>query len=335
MSTSGKKKTKHAPVNGVLDKTLKTVSDDSDGDPSVPTFHKSVMVREVIEGLITDPSGTYVDCTFGEGGHTLEILKRIAPYGGRVIGIDKDIEILRYAEKRLQTFKDSFILFHGHFMDLDMILKGMSIDHAAGILFDLGVSSYQIDTEDRGFSFLKDAALDMRMNQQSPIEAKEVINEYREADIEKIIREFGEEPFSRSIAKQIVLKRPIKTTYELVEAIKAGIPGKVRYKMKKHFATKTFQAFRIYVNRELEELEYGLEKSLHILAKGGRIILISFHSLEDRIVKNFFKAHSVETTENESGSLKIITKKPLVPAYEEVIRNRRARSAKLRIAEKR
>ncbi|NLZ13397.1 MAG: 16S rRNA (cytosine(1402)-N(4))-methyltransferase RsmH, partial [Thermotogaceae bacterium] len=199
-------------------------------------------------------------------------------------------------------------------------------------LFDLGVSSYQLNTEMRGFSFDKEGPLDMRMDLQSPMKAEEVINRFKEAELEKLIREYGEEPFSRSIAKQIVLKRPIQTTRELVDAIKAAIPVKVRWKMRKHFATRTFQAFRIYVNRELEELENGLAKSLQILGKGGRIISISFHSLEDRIVKNFFRSHAGK--QDSDSVLKIITKKPLVPSEEEVLRNRRARSAKLRIAEK-
>ncbi len=297
-----------------------------------PEFHVPVMVKEVTEGLITDLSGTYVDCTFGEGGHTLEILKRIAPYGGKVIGIDKDLEILHYAEKRLKAFEGSYELFHGHFMNVDLILRGMKVRSVSGVLFDLGVSSYQLNTEKRGFSFDKEGPLDMRMDLQSPMKAEEVINRYKETELEKIIREYGEEPFSRSIAKQIVLKRPIQTTRELVDAVKAGIPVKVRWKMRKHCATKTFQAFRIYINRELEELENGLAKSLQILGKGGRIISISFHSLEDRIVKTFFRSHAVQ---GDSGcDLRIITKKPLVPSEEEVLRNRRARSAKLRIAEK-
>ncbi|HOZ11388.1 MAG TPA: 16S rRNA (cytosine(1402)-N(4))-methyltransferase RsmH [Thermotogota bacterium] len=302
------------------------------GRENPPQFHVPVMVQEVTEGLITNLSGTYIDCTFGEGGHTLEILKRIAPHGGKVIGIDKDLEILHYAEKRLKAFEGSYELFHGHFMNIDLILRGMKVSSVSGVLFDLGVSSYQLNTEMRGFSFDKEGPLDMRMDLQSPMKAEEVINRFKEAELEKLIREYGEEPFSRSIAKQIVLKRPIQTTRELVDAIKAAIPVKVRWKMRKHFATRTFQAFRIYVNRELEELENGLAKSLQILGKGGRIISISFHSLEDRIVKNFFRSHAGK--QDSDSVLKIITKKPLVPSEEEVLRNRRARSAKLRIAEK-
>lgn len=316
------------------DETQRVGSDVVDGHPvegSPPEFHIPVMVQEVVEGLITDPSGIYVDCTFGEGGHTLEILKRIAGHGGKVIGIDKDLEILRYAEKRLKPFEGSFELFHGPFSNVDLILRGLKVRAAHGVLFDLGVSSYQLDAEQRGFSFDKEGPLDMRMDLQSPRKAEDAVNGLKEAELEKILRAYGEEPFSRSIAKQIVLRRPILSTLELVEAVRAGIPVKVRQKMRKHFATRTFQAFRIHVNRELEELENGLAKSLQILCQGGRIVTVSFHSLEDRIVKNFFRDHS--TKEGSGSGLKIITKKPLVPSEEEVYRNRRARSAKLRIAE--
>lgn len=294
---------------------------------NAPKFHIPVMVKEVIEGLITDASGTYVDCTFGEGGHTLEILKKIVPFGGRVIGIDKDLQILQYAEERLKEYKDSFFLFHSNFTDLKLILKGLNIPKVNGLLFDLGVSSFQLDQEDRGFSFMTDGPLDMRMDLQFPLKAEDVINTFTEYDLEKIIREYGEEPFSKSIARRILERRPFHSTAPFVEAIQAGIPVKVRKTLRKHFATRTFQAFRIYVNRELDELANGLEKSLQILEKDGRIISISFHSLEDRLVKNFFKQQS-ETT------LRILTKKPLVPEYDEVIRNRRSHSAKMRIAEK-
>jgi 16S rRNA (cytosine1402-N4)-methyltransferase len=191
----------------------------------------------------------------------------------------------------------------------------------------LGVSSYQLDYEERGFSFQKEGPLDMRMDVHSGKSAKEIVNKIEEKKLEEIIRQYGEEKFARSIAKRICANRPLKTTEDLVQAVKEGIPVKVRSKMRKHFATRTFQAIRIYVNRELDELEDGLNKSLNILSHNGRIIVLSFHSLEDRIVKVFFREKGKE------GVLQVITKKPLTPSPEEVKFNRRSRSTKMRVAE--
>lgn len=292
-----------------------------------PKYHISVMVLEALHYLITEKCGIYVDCTFGEGGHSLEILKQTQEDNGKVIGIDKDIEILKFGEKRLKDYSERLSLFRGSFSDLDMILWGKGFKKVNGFLFDLGVSSYQLDFEPRGFSFNSDGPLDMRMDTNSKLNASKVVNSFDQKKLETLIRDFGEERFARSISRKIIEKRPINSTFELVEAIRIAIPSKIRHTMKKHFATRTFQAIRIYVNSELEELENGLVKSLLLLEKGGRIIVISFHSLEDRIVKHFFKQHG-------DVDLKIITPKPLVPSEEEIRNNRRSRSAKMRVAEK-
>jgi len=282
------------------------------------------MRDEAIENLVTKEDGIYVDATFGEGGHSLEILRRFP--GARVIGIDKDIQILKWGEERLKEYEDRLQLFRANYTDIDIVLHGLNIKKIDGILFDLGVSSYQLDYEQRGFSFRADGPLDMRMDIHSGQTAGEVLNDMKQDKLEEIIRKYGEERFARSIARQICANRPLNTTGDLVQAVKEGIPVKVRKKMRKHFATRTFQAVRIYVNRELEELEDGLKKSLNILNKGGRIIVIAFHSLEDRIVKNFFR-------ERKGNGLRILTKKPLTPTTGEVEDNRRARSAKVRVAE--
>jgi 16S rRNA (cytosine1402-N4)-methyltransferase len=283
------------------------------------------MPEEVLEYLVKKPDGIYVDATFGEGGHSLRILERFPQ--SQVIGLDKDIQILKWGEKRLKPYEGRLKLFRANYTDMDIILSGLGIDKIDGILFDLGVSSYQLDHEDRGFSFQTDGPLDMRMDVDSGKSAREVLNSMDQRKLEEIIREYGEERFARSISKRICDNRPLNTTADLVQSVKEGIPGQVRHKMKRNFATRTFQAIRIYVNRELEELENGLSKSLDILNVGGRIVVLSFHSLEDRIVKNHFRDKKRE------GVLDVLTKKPLVPTEDEVSLNRRSRSAKMRAAE--
>lgn len=283
------------------------------------------MPSEVISNLVKNPQGIYLDATFGEGGHSLQILENFPQ--ATVIGIDKDLQILKWGEDRLKVYADRLKLFRANYTDMDIILKGLGVDKVDGILFDLGVSSYQLDYEERGFSFQKEGPLDMRMDIHSGKSAKEIVNKIEEKKLEEIIRQYGEEKFARSIAKRICANRPLKTTEDLVQAVKEGIPVKVRSKMRKHFATRTFQAIRIYVNRELDELEDGLNKSLNILSHNGRIIVLSFHSLEDRIVKVFFREKGKE------GFLQVITKKPLTPSPEEVKFNRRSRSTKMRVAE--
>ncbi len=283
------------------------------------------MPSEVISNLVHNPQGIYLDATFGEGGHSLQILSNFPE--ARVIGIDKDLQILKWGEERLKAFSNRLTLFRANYTDMDIVLKGIGIQKVDGILFDLGVSSYQLDYEERGFSFQSDGPLDMRMDVDSGKNARDILNKLDEKKLEEIIRTFGEEKFARSIARRICANRPLETTLDLVQCVKEGIPVKVRSKMRKNFATKTFQAIRIFVNRELDELEDGLKKSLNILNHNGRIIVLSFHSLEDRIVKLFFREKDKE------GVLRIITKKPLIPSDEEVKFNRRSRSTKMRVVE--
>lgn len=283
------------------------------------------MPSEVISNLVHNPQGIYLDATFGEGGHSLQILSNFPE--ARVIGIDKDLQILKWGEERLKAFSNRLTLFRANYTDMDIVLKGIGIQKVDGILFDLGVSSYQLDYEERGFSFQSDGPLDMRMDVDGGKNARDILNKLDEKKLEEIIRTFGEEKFARSIARRICANRPLETTLDLVQCVKEGIPVKVRSKMRKNFATKTFQAIRIFVNRELDELEDGLKKSLNILNHNGRIIVLSFHSLEDRIVKLFFREKDKE------GVLRIITKKPLIPSDEEVKFNRRSRSTKMRVVE--
>lgn len=283
------------------------------------------MPSEVIANLVQNPQGVYLDATFGEGGHSLQILSNFPE--ARVIGIDKDLQILKWGEERLKPFSNRLNLFRANYTDMDIVLKGMGIQKVDGILFDLGVSSYQLDYEERGFSFQSDGPLDMRMDVDSGKSARDILNKIDEKKLEEIIRTYGEEKFARSIARRICANRPLETTLDLVQCVKEGIPVKVRSKMRKNFATKTFQAIRIFVNRELDELEDGLKKSLNILNHNGRIIVLSFHSLEDRIAKLFFREKDKE------GVLRIITKKPLIPSDEEVKFNRRSRSTKMRVVE--
>ena len=287
-------------------------------------YHISVMPEEVIEYLVKKPDGVYVDATFGEGGHSLLILEQFPQ--AQVIGIDKDIQILKWGEERLKPYEGRLKLFRANYTDIDLVLSGLGINKIDGILFDLGVSSYQLDYEDRGFSFQTDGPLDMRMDVDSGKSARDVLNTLEQTELEEIIREYGEERFARSISKRICANRPLNTTKDLVQSVKEGIPAQVRHKMRKNFATRTFQAIRIHVNRELDELTNGLEKSLGVLNTDGRIVVLSFHSLEDRIVKNFFRDKKRE------GVLDVLTKKPLVPTESEITLNRRSRSTKMRSA---
>jgi len=282
------------------------------------------MIDKVIDLLNVQPSKTFVDCTLGEGGHSFEILKTCKDKC-RVIGIDADSEIMKIAKERLKEFSN-FVAVNCRFSSLDSALKQLNIEKVDGFLFDLGISSYHLDNPHRGFSFRFDTPLDMRMNRNEELTAEYVVNYYSKRDLERVLRDYGEEPFAKRIANSIIKNRPIKTTKELVAAISKVYPRK--YKNSRiHFATRVFMAIRIEVNRELQELRTALTKSLDFLNVGGRIVVITFHSLEDRIVKRFFK-------ENEGKGLKILTKKPLYPTEEELIENPRARSAKLRAAEK-
>ncbi len=286
--------------------------------------HLPVLVREVIGVLEPKVNGTYVDATVGLGGHAEEILKFLGPEG-KLIGIDKDEVALRLAEKRLQNTR--VVLKRGDFSDLEFLISQEGISKVDGILFDLGVSMLQIKDPERGFSFTSDNRLDMRMDKGQELSAWDVVNRYPQKKLEKILREFGEEPLSRKISEAIIKmrsKKTIDTCLELAEMIKRFYTKR----RKIHPATKTFQALRIEVNKEIDKLRAGFDSALRLLNKGGRFCVISYHSLEDRAVKNFISHNAKE------GLLKVITKKPMVPRSEEIRINPSSRSAKLRAAEK-
>jgi 16S rRNA (cytosine1402-N4)-methyltransferase len=286
------------------------------------------MVGEVIKYLNPRPGDAILDCTIGAGGHSKEILKRIAP-GGKLIGIDTDAEILEIAKKELDGFQGSFVLRHSNFRDLDRVLADLNISKINGLLFDLGVSSYQLESSQRGFSFNIDGPLDMRMGTGGKA-AYELVNYLGKEDLTDIFFKFGEERFARRIAEAITRERrprSIKTSGELKNIILKAMP-KNRKWQKIHPATRVFQALRIVVNDELGALQEALRKAPDVLTLDARICVISFHSLEDRIVKNIFKEFQKE------GKIKILTKKPIEPGDIEVEKNPRARSAKLRAAVK-
>ncbi|MBU5456196.1 16S rRNA (cytosine(1402)-N(4))-methyltransferase RsmH [Caproiciproducens sp. MSJ-32] len=305
--------------------------------------HVSVLLNECIEGLNIKENGIYVDGTLGGAGHSFEILKRLSDKG-LLIGIDQDEDALKAAKKRLQNFGNVKYV-HNNFYNIDSILDELDIEKIDGMLMDLGVSSYQLDEAERGFSYMKDAPLDMRMNRKNSFSAYEVVNDYEEEDLYRIIRDYGEEKFAKRIAKFIVEKRKekeIETTFELVEIIKAAIPAKAR-REGPHPAKRTFQAIRIEVNSELSILNKAIEDGVNRLNKGGRMAIITFHSLEDRIVKNKFKELAISCTCPKEfpvcvcggkAKVKIITRKAIEPSKVEVEENPRSRSAKLRIVEK-
>jgi 16S rRNA (cytosine1402-N4)-methyltransferase len=307
-------------------------------------YHTPVLLQEAVESLACHPSGIYVDGTLGGGGHAFEILKRTGP-DGKLVGIDADEEALAEAEKRLEPFGERKILVRSNFSYLSEVLAKLNINRVDGILLDLGISSHQLETPERGFSFALDAPLDMRMDRSSGMSAYDLINTLPEKDLKRIIRQYGEEQMSGRIARAIANRRrteAIKTTGELAELIIRTMPPE-RKRGKIHPATKTFQAIRIAVNNELTNLEKALEDGIDLLATGGRFSIISFHSLEDRIVKDTFRSWEKGCICPTSipfcicrrpSKLKVLTKKPIVPKDEEVERNPRARSAKLRVAER-
>jgi 16S rRNA (cytosine1402-N4)-methyltransferase len=287
--------------------------------------HVPVMVEEVVRYLMPEYGKIYIDATIGAGGHAKALLNA----GAKVIGIDQDEEILEIAKKRLIRFGDRIVLVNDNFENLYKIVKQYNIPPVDGILYDLGLSMFQINSPNRGFSFQIDAPLDMRMSLSSgELTAKIIVNEYSEREIFRIIKEYGEERWARGIAKAIVRNRPINTTWELVDAVRQGLPKRARYPKHIHYATRTFQAIRIAVNNELKVLDTSLKAATSILKRGGRIVVISFHSLEDRIVKWCFLQQAKEER------LRIITKKPVLPKEIEKQQNPGARSAKLRVAEK-
>jgi len=291
--------------------------------------HQSVLLNEAIGSLELKQGDIVLDATLGGGGHALKILEKILP-GGRLIGIDADSETLERAKETLKNFKESVTFIHGNFRDLDELLPRANIKKLDAALFDLGVSSYQLDDGLRGFSIRHNARLDMRMNKDTKRTAYDVINYFKEKDLSDIIKTYGEERFHNRVARYIVEERsrkPIETTHELASVVRRAVGFRYR-KSRIDPATRTFQAIRIVVNDELAALEDGLKKAVSWLGPEARISAISFHSLEDRIVKNLFKSYA------QLGVLKIITKKPVTPLHEEAKSNPRSRSAKLRTAER-
>lgn len=290
-------------------------------------MHTAVLQKEVLEYLNPKPNENFIDCTIGEGGHTLKILEKNGP-AGKILGIDRDSRQIANCKLKIENYQNRVILVNDSYDNLKEIVGKNNFRPVQGILFDLGMSSWHLEESERGFSFLRDEILDMRYGTAGhKLTAVEIVNQWAEAGIEKILREYGEERFSKKIARQIIQDRknkPIVTTTELVETIKRAVPDRFRYG-KIHFATRTFQALRIAVNDELNNIKKTLPQAIEILAPEGRLVIISFHSLEDRIVKNFFKEVSLI-------NLEIITKKPITPTKEELIINPRSRSAKLRAA---
>lgn len=306
--------------------------------------HKSVLLEETIEYLNVCPDGIYVDGTLGGGGHAYHVCEKLSERG-RYIGIDQDRAAIAAASERLAPFKDRVTIVRNNYENMDLVLKELEISGVDGILLDLGVSSYQLDTLERGFSYKEDTVLDMRMDDRQEMTAKDIVNGYSEGDLFRIIRDYGEDKFAQNIAKHIVearKKAPIETTGELVEIIKAAIPARVRMNGG-HPAKKTFQAIRIELNRELDVLEDSIDTMIERLAPGGRLSIITFHSLEDRIVKNRFR-----TNENpcicppdfpvcvcgRKSRGRVITRKPILPTDQEMEENPRSKSAKLRVFEK-
>mgnify|MGYP002518887086 FL=1 len=305
-------------------------------------MHYSVMLKEVIEGLNLKDTGTYVDATLGYAGHTSEILKRVKR--GFIFAFDQDINAINYSKEKLSNIGSNFLIIKSNFLYIKEELEKRNVFKVDGVLFDLGVSSPQLDTKERGFSYHYDSRLDMRMDLDNPLSACEVVNTYSEKDLCRIISTYGEEKHARSIARNIVKARtlkPITTTFELVDIIKHSMPYKDT--INKHPAKKTFQAIRIEVNHELDILESSLRKSLSMLNVGGRVLVITFHSLEDRIVKNLFKElTSVDKVVNNLPvipeeylpNFKLITEKVIVPTDLELQENNRSHSSKLRIIER-
>ena len=304
-------------------------------------MHYSVLLSESIEGLNIKKDGIYVDCTLGYGGHSEEILKRLDK-NGHLYSFEQDSVAIEYSSNRLKSVQnDNFTIIHDNFVNLKNRLEEIGVKKVDGIIFDLGFSSPQIDDPNRGFSFMKDAKLDMRMNKENKLSAYEVVNNYKESDLTQIFYKYAEEKYSKSIAKNIVKSRPIETTLELVDVIKMSVPTK--YALSRHPERVIFQAIRIEVNNELNVLETVLPDAVDMLNIGGRISVITFHSLEDRIVKQTFKGYS-EISPLVKGlpsippeyepKLKLINKKPILPTEKECLENSRSKSAKLRIIER-
>lgn len=306
--------------------------------------HKSVLLNETIDGLNIKPDGIYVDGTLGGGGHAFEICRRLGNKGS-IVGIDQDAAAIEAAGARLKDFGEKVTIVRSNYCDMKSQLHKLGIDKVDGIVLDLGVSSYQLDTAERGFSYREDAPLDMRMDTRQKMTARDIVNDYTEMELYRVIRDYGEDKFAKNIAKHIVEargKKAIETTGELTEIVRASIPMKFQ-KKSGHPAKRTFQAIRIELNRELDVLKESLDDMVDLLKPGGRLCIITFHSLEDRIVKSAFRKNENPCTcpgdfpvcvcgKVSKGS--IVTRKPILPCEEEVEDNSRAKSAKLRIFEK-
>ena len=306
--------------------------------------HTSVLLKETIDGLHIRPDGIYVDGTLGGGGHAYEVCRRLSK-NGRFVGIDQDEAAIDAAGRRLAEFEEQVDIVRSNYCEMTQVMKELGIQKVDGIVLDLGVSSYQLDEPERGFTYREDVPLDMRMDRRQPQTARDIVNEYSEMELYRMIRDYGEDKFAKNIAKHIVAARaakPIETTLELSEIVKAAIPMKFRA-VGGHPAKRTFQAIRIELNRELEVLKNSLDDMIELLNSGGRICIITFHSLEDRIVKNIFRTNENPCTcprdfpvcvcgKNPKG--RVVTRKPVLPSEEELLTNSRAKSAKLRIFEK-
>lgn len=304
--------------------------------------HYSVLLKETVEQLHVKPNGIYVDGTLGGGGHAYEVCSRLTT--GHFYGIDQDDAAIAAAGERLAPFGDKVTILRENYCNMKSVLEGEGVGQADGIVLDLGVSSYQLDTSERGFSYRFDAPLDMRMDRRQSLTARDVVNNYSEGELYRIIRDYGEDRFAANIARHIVRARqdkPVETTFQLNEIIKAAIPARMR--QNGHPSRQTFQAIRIECNRELEVLKDSLDELITLLAPGGRLCVITFHSLEDRIVKTTFKRNESPCTcppnfpvcvcgQKSRGS--VVTKKPILPGVEELGQNSRSKSAKLRVFSK-
>lgn len=307
--------------------------------PRDTLLHVSVLLDEALQYLAVQPGGRYVDCTLGAGGHARAIMHASAP-GGLLLGVDADPHAIEFAKDTLNEYADSVQLVNANFRDLKMAAGRANFIPVHGVLFDLGISSMQLAQAERGFSFQAEAPLDMRFSEKQSLSAADIVNEFREEEIANLIWEFGEERFSRRIARAIVAARPLATTTQLANVISRSQPDR---HSRIHPATRTFQALRIAVNDELSSLTSALEQARDILGAGGRLVVISFHSLEDRIVKQFMQRESRDCvcppeqptcTCGHVASLRILTKRPVTPSADEAARNPRSRSARLRAAER-
>lgn len=306
--------------------------------------HKSVLLEETVDSLNICPGGIYVDGTLGGGGHAFAVASRLGA-GGRLIGIDQDADAVEAASERLKPFGSQVTIVRSNYEHIDQVLDDLGIGTVNGIYLDLGVSSYQLDTVSRGFTYREDAPLDMRMDRRNPRTAADIVNTYSEGDLYRVIRDYGDEKFAKNIAKHMVKfrqEKPFETTGELIQVIKAAIPMKMRA-TGGHPAKRTFQAIRIELNQELEVLERSIDRMTDRLCPGGRLSIITFHSLEDRIVKNHFRRNENPCTCppefpvcmcGKKSKGRVITRKPLVPSEREQGENSRSKSAKLRVFER-